>query len=897
MPQANSRRIGAALLIGAFAASTALFAQDHPSTGRGNPLPKGAVGRLGTLHWRHADMVTFIAFLPDGKAVLTGALDDTLRLWDRATGKELRRFTPPEPMPTPGRKSVGMAARRYYAALSRDGRTLAIATRDSAVQLWDVATGKAMRRLDSPPSGIAGIVFAPDGKTLALRGSDRTIHLVDANTGKELQQIQDDPRQNRIVTSAQLLDHTGEMAFAPDGKTLASAEFAFDPQQKKANSSIRISEVATGKEVRRIGAERRITASALVYSPDGKIIAYSYLNTIRLHEADSGKELHAINLPLGISSIAFAPDSKSLAVKVADRTVRFLDTASGEEVGKLGEVQPIVPVNAVAVTGAPRDTRALAFAPDGWTMAIGDGNTVRFWDRRTGKELPDSGHRGPVTTLHFAPDGKSLVSHGDDGTVRSWDLVDGQQRGSFRAPAGTVCIAVAPDGKTVACAGAEPMIHLVDAATGKTERQLKGHPQVTAALAFRPDGKLLVSASAADNLIRLHDPATGSELRHMTLGPQDAKVSRAAILRGGLRLAFSGDGRTLIAQDLGRPTPRLGATGPHLRLWDADTGKEIRSIAMPPTSLSRSMAVSPDGRAIAVVKLDGTLSLREAASGGERMQLGQPEPVTGNAPAMRNGITLTAAALSRRALVNPIAFSPDGTLLAGPGPEHSVRIWDVAAGKVIAHLRGHAAVVNAIAFSADGKRLATGSNDSTILLWDTAMLKQQSPSSGPPPDATEIAQRWADLAASDAARAFASIRRLAAHPEVAVPLLREHLKPAVPADPKRLAKLVADLDSDDFTVRDNANRELAQLGELALAELQKVMANPPTLETRRRAEALVARLTGGTLTADQLRVVRAVEVLEATATPEARKLLQALAGGAPGVLSTREARAALGRLR
>jgi hypothetical protein len=279
------------------------------------------------------------------------------------------------------------------------------------------------------------------------------------------------------------------------------------------------------------------------------------------------------------------------------------------------------------------------------------------------------------------------------------------------------------------------------------------------------------------------------------------------------------------------------------------------------------------------------------------MQLGQPEPVTGNVPAVPNGFARTPVALSRRALANPLAFSPDGTLLAGPGPEYSVRVWDVAAGKVIAQFRGHAAVVEAIAFSADGKRLATGSNDSTILLWDTAGLKQKAPSPAPPPDAKEIAERWADLAAGDAAKAFTSIRRLADHPEVAVPFLREHLKPAVPADPKRLAKLVADLDSDDFTVRDNADRELAQLGELALAELQKVMANPPTLETRRRAEALLARLTGGRLTADQLRVVRVVEVLEAAATPEARKLLQALAGGAPGVLSTREARAALDRLR
>ncbi len=129
-----------------------------------------------------------------------------------------------------------------------------------------------------------------------------------------------------------------------------------------------------------------------------------------------------------------------------------------------------------------------------------------------------------------------------------------------------------------------------------------------------------------------------------------------------------------------------------------------------------------------------------------------------------------------------------------------------------------------------------------------------------------------------------------------MPLLRERLKPAVPADPMRLAKLVADLDSDDFTIRDSANQELAKLGELAMPVLRKIMANPSTLETRRRAEVLLAKLTNGTLTPERLRVVRAVEVLEGAATPPARQALDALAHGAPGVLSTRKAQGALERM-
>jgi hypothetical protein len=130
-----------------------------------------------------------------------------------------------------------------------------------------------------------------------------------------------------------------------------------------------------------------------------------------------------------------------------------------------------------------------------------------------------------------------------------------------------------------------------------------------------------------------------------------------------------------------------------------------------------------------------------------------------------------------------------------------------------------------------------------------------------------------------------------------VPFLSERLKPAARIDPRKIEGWIADLESEKFPVRQEAAANLLKAGEQALPALQKVLASSPPLETRKRAESLVDQLTGGALTSEQLQMVRAVEVLERTGTPNARALLEKLADGAPGELPTREAQAALGRMR
>jgi len=299
---------------------------------------------------------------------------------------------------------------------------------------------------------------------------------------------------------------------------------------------------------------------------------------------------------------------------------------------------------------------------------------------------------------------------------------------------------------------------------------------------------------------------------------------------------------------------------------------------------------------------DHSITLWEVATGKEQGQLGkvvadQPRGDSTRMTLAALGIDGISGGFSGPGGPVGVTFSPDGRALAVRGPDLSVRIWDVTAGKEISQLKGHGGRIETLAFAPSGRALASGATDTTILLWDTAgPLKDLSKLRPAQLTEAEVEAIWSDLSGEDATKARQGVQKLSAAPGQAVPFLSERLKPAARIDPEKITGWIADLDSEKFTVRRDAAVNLLKVGEQAVPALQKALASGPQLETRKRMEELVDRLTGGSLTADQIRLVRAVEALERMRVPEARQLLRKLAEGAPGTLPTREARAALDRL-
>jgi WD40 repeat protein len=908
-------------------------ARGKAADSHGDPLPPGALARLGTTRLRHGGDVTFVAFGSDGKTLLTAGQDDTIRLWDLATGKEVRRFDRPKPLPLkpPGKGDAplnkpadekvdaeamlqlmaggGNDGSRLLVALSPDGKTLAASSRN-VIQLWEVETGRDLRRLEAPADGVVGLLLSPDGKTLAARGGSGSFVLWATDTGKEISRIKPPPRQggNGIVL---ILGGGGDeedapgMAFSPDSKVLAAA--ATDRDKEVVTNSVKFHDVASGKEVRKIKAPEGVAVSGLAFAADGKILAFGGGNLVHLCEADTGKEIRQLKAPGGIRGLVFAPDGKTLAVQGRNRRVRLWETATGKELYQRGDAeQPAESDGVFFISGfAGPETRALAFSPDGKQFASAAGSTVRLWETATGKELPLlEGHRKAPLAIALSGDGKTVVSWGTDRVLRRWESATGKSLGEFPAPQGTTLAVLSPDGQTAALANADNTIRFLETSTGKERFRIKGLPNGAATLGFSPDGKVL-AVRGGESTIRLYDAANGSELRQIVLRPGNNPPPNGVIIIGGRGrrsggsgpgLVFSPDGKLLVA-----PGPNNGNARATLVIIDVSTGKELRKIAS--TQAVRSFAFSPDGRSLATENADRTVTLWEVASAKERGQMGKPVAAQEQPNGGRMGLRFVIEGLDAGEPAEPagpvgLAFSPDGGALAVRGPDQSVHVWDVTGGKEIGQFKGHRGRIETVAFAADGKTLASGSTDTTMLLWDTAgVLKDMPKPQAVELAAGEVARLWTDLAGEDGVKARQGILKLAGAPGQVVPFLGEHLQPAATIDPQKIKGWIAGLDDDQYDVRQEASANLLKAGEQAVPALQKVLASSPPLETRRRAELLVDKLTGGTLTVEQLQLLRAVEALERMGTPEARTILRTLAGGAPGALPTREAQAALSRMK
>jgi RNA polymerase sigma factor (sigma-70 family) len=863
-------------------------AAEKPRADRhGDALPAGALVRLGTTRLRLANGAKALAFSPDGKS-LASASDDgasTVSLWDAATGKELTLLR--------GHRNTIRAL-----AFAPDGKTLATGSNDRTIRLWDVATGKELRRSEATAE-VSTIAFSPDGKTLASGGED-PIQLWDPATGKLLRRLDGLPKANGL-------------AFSPDGAVLASTG---------EGKAVRLWDAATGKLLRAIDGHTELSRN-VTFAPDGKSLASGgYENngifeSVRLWDAATGQQLRQFN---NGHQALFSPDGKFLAFStgVPGGAVRVWETAGGKPERPVGEGE--------------QEPLCFAIAPDSRTVATTGHNQIRLWDLADGKELlSPPGPRDPVRYASFSPDGQTVITGtvvSNWGSPRSavyaWDSATGAERLRFEHGSGPLSpLTSAPNGTALAlyCA-ADQSVRLWDVVRNREVSRLEGLPREDLHALFTPDGKALITGhtkpsrirhgwtvekeTPADRepvFLRVWDVGTGKKVRQ--IGPP---------LHEALPLSFSPDGKVLVAYCVDLPGGEL-----RFRFWDVATGEEALTRGDRPT-MDGLPVFSPDGKHLAAKAFPTGLSVWDLPSGLAPRHLGEGYEVAhaltfspdgtllaglcrkpADAPekrTLRLWDVATGTELGRfgeeQGIVTSFTFSPDGKTVACCGPTPAVQLWEVASGKERGRFEGHRGPIHSVAFSADNRRLVSASQDTTALIWDLTGAGHGDRSTAPlTPE--RLKSLWIDLA-GDARGAYRAIQALAASPEQSVPFLKERQPPAAPADPRRLARLLADLDNEHFETRERASAELGDLGAVAEAALRKAVEGQPSPEVRRRVEEILADLPQRRASSVSLRELRVVEVLELASTAEARRLLARLADGAPATRLTREARAALARL-
>ena len=631
----------------------------------GDPLPSGAVTRMGSERFWVGERISKLTFSHNGKTLASAVSGfEGIPIWEPRTGRRLRtlHFQFPNVKVNDGESLVQFSPLGAY-LISDFGV--------DSILVWESSTWRLGRIFRGEFFGIRSLDFAGNGRFFVALCGDQNLHICDIHAGKEVRKV-----GLGGITSAVL---------SPDGSQVAVV---------LGDSEIRIWDVASGSWGRRLHqGSGHVFHHA--FAPDGKTLAALYNSgSVWVWDLVTGRKVKDSTLQEWVTSCcpAFSRDNSIIAVGCADASLRIWESKSGRILRRI----PFDPWTLI---------HQVSLSPDGKMIASVSGNddTLQVWDIATGKETQHiTRHQGAVVAVRFSPDDKTVASSGKDGTLILWDaatgkaiwrVIDGpagfwdiRRKQNDREdlweqvrPIGEIVFT--PDGKSILSLGRSGIICFRSVETGRQFRQMQLEiPGAIEAAAFSPDCRMIATVSSKnetqnDHKVRFWNLATGKEVSGLSLEDESQVCS----------IAFAPSGHAFAATD------HRGA----VRVWDMQT-RHLRNRFAGPGIFARSLAFSPANDIIAAGCEDFGLRLWSPSLKDIRQPSGEETGV-----------------------IAAVAFSPNGKKVAWGAEDSIVRVWDVPNGREVARYSGHKEMINKIAFSSNSHSFASASRDGTILIWNT----------------------------------------------------------------------------------------------------------------------------------------------------------------------------------